>query len=169
MRTHRDLSLSNATAVAIAIGVALWTATAAAQSLTLGDRPQPTEKEVVEMLGQPLAKIFAKFGAPTDVLVDSPKSKSPAVLIDYGLYSFVVLNKTVTECDFWPDWPGTAQGVKIGSMVDDVVKQLGKANVDVKNANGTRMMVWNRKDDTKLNVTFDKDGKSDGLMLQQSK
>src|SRR5438874_2174668 len=40
-----------------------------AQELQQGEKSQPTDKEVAELIGGPLAKVFAKFGAPVDLFV----------------------------------------------------------------------------------------------------
>jgi hypothetical protein len=135
----------------------------------LGAKPVPSVDEVTGMLGKPLSKMFTNFGAPSDMWVENPKAKSPSVLADYGPYAFVVQDKTVIQCNFWSDWPGLVRGVKIGSMGDEIVKILGKANEDIKNADGTEMMVWNQKDGSTLDITFDKQQKSNGMMLEKKK
>jgi hypothetical protein len=119
------------------------------------------------MLQQPLAKVFEKFGAPSNLTVENPKSKSPCVYMDYNRFAFVIVNNAVTECQFEAPWPAPVFGATLGDNSDAIVKAMGKPNTDIKNANGTEMMVWNRSDNkTKISIMFNKDHKSDGLFLE---
>jgi hypothetical protein len=165
LRTFLVQMRTMATAGAAA-GIVLIGAIAAGQDLTLGAKPLPGTKDVAEIMGQSLEKMFAKFGVPCDVSVDEPKSKSPGVNVSYNKFAFVVRKKIVTECEFGSDWPGPVFGATIGDSADDIVKEMGTPNEDIKNANGTEMMVWNTKDaKSKVSITFNKQHKSDALFL----
>ncbi len=156
------------TLVCLIISVAMAFAFAtSAEEISLGEKPLPKPDDVVNMFGQSLATIFEKFGAPNDLTVEDPKSKSPGVNFDYGKFGFVVHDKKVTMCFFWGAWKEPVLGVKIGSTADEIVKALGKPNLDITNANGTSMMTWNRADGkSKVSITFDKNHTSDGLYLE---
>jgi hypothetical protein len=169
MNESRSISVQvGATVASAAIALSVLAATAAfAQNLTLGSKPLPSAKDVADMLEQPQAKVFEKFGAPSDLTVKGPKSKSPGVYVDYNKFAFVIVDKVVTECQFGSDWPGPVFGATVRDNSEAIVKAMGKPNEDIKNANGTEMMVWNRKDNkSKISITFDKEHKSDGLFLE---
>jgi hypothetical protein len=140
---------------------------ASAQELMQGEKPMPAVKDVADVLGQPLASVFTKFGAPSDVFVTGAKSKNPGVVVDYGKFGFEIHDKKVTECDFWSDWTTPVMGAKIGDMADDIVKEMGQPAEDIKNADGTEVMVWHGSDKkTKISIAYNKKRKSTGLMLE---
>ncbi len=133
--------LRTAAAVIAVVGSVLIGAVAIAQELTLGSKPQPSVKEVSDLLDRPLAEIFAKFGSPNDVFVQGSESDSPKVLIDYGYFAFSIQNKVVKECSFWPGWSGQVYGATLGDDADAIVKAMGTPCMDIKNTNGSRAMV----------------------------
>ncbi|HTQ39479.1 MAG TPA: hypothetical protein VMJ32_10645 [Pirellulales bacterium] len=138
-----------------------------AQELVQGQKPLPSVDDVAAMLKQPLASVFAKFGAPVDVFVTGAKSKDPGVIADYGKFGFEIHDKKVTNCNFWAEWPGVVFGAKIGDGPDDMVKAMGKPAEDIKNADGTEMMTWHASDKKfNISVTFTKKHISDGVIIE---
>jgi hypothetical protein len=127
-----------------------------AQEAKNGVQTPPTDDSVISLVGKELAKVFARFGTPVDVIgVNGPKGTMEAVL-DYGSFGFNVQNKKVRICQFWSNWPGTVHGIKLGTPIDDVVQKLGKPILVEKDANGAERQFWELKD-VKLLIYFDVD------------
>lgn len=151
---------------AICAGGMIIVTAAGAQELAQGEKTLPNVKDVLDMPGQSLATVFTKYGAPTNMTPWDETTKAPKVLIDYGPYSFIILNKKVTQCVFWEDWKGPVMGATIGGNADEIKKELGPPNEDIKNADGTELMTWNvTNSKSEISITFDKQHKSTALFF----
>jgi hypothetical protein len=161
------LVVAAAAMATVLMGDLLYDATAAAQELAHSEKPLPSVSDIAAMLGQPLASVFTKYGAPNDVFVTGAGTKTPGVIADFGKFGFEVRDKKVVECEFWLGFPGSVMGAKIGDMADDIVKEMGKPAEDITNADGTELMVWHSSDKkTKISIAYNKKHKSTGLMLE---
>jgi hypothetical protein len=154
---------------ALTIAPLITVANAAAQELAHGEKPLPTVDDIAAMLGQSLANVFAKYGAPADVFVTGADTKTPSVIADFSKFGFEIRDKKVIECEFWLGWPGPVMGAKIGDVADDIVKEMGQPAEDIKNADGTELMEWHNSDKKiKISIAFNKKHKSTGLMLESN-
>ena len=132
-----------------------------------GDHTPPTDQQVIELVGKDFAQVFARFGTPADVVaVSGPKGALETVL-DFGTFGFNVQNKKVRICQFWSNWPGTVDGIKLGTPIDDVVQKLGKPVLVEKDANGAERQFWELKG-VKLLIYFDisKDRKANRAVVK---
>jgi hypothetical protein len=120
----------------------------------------PSDKEIINVVGDRMSKVFPKFGYPEDMFASDASSDTPAVFLDYGSYGFKIRKKVVYCCMFFTDWKGTILGAKMGDSLDDVVKKLGKPKTSDKDDDGLAYMLWSFKEwDGTLEVDFDKDNK----------
>ena len=120
----------------------------------------PGDKGIMDVVGERMSKVFAKFGYPVDVFASDLSSNNPSVFLDYGPYGFKIRKKVVVSCFFFKDWPGTILGVKMGDADSDVIKKLGKPETEDKGSDGLSYKMWSFKQwDGSLEVNFDKDNK----------
>jgi hypothetical protein len=125
------------------------------QEIKRGD-PALTDRKVFELVGKDFGAVFARFGTPDDLAAISGPSGTQEVVVDYTTFGFNVQNKKVRICQFWLGWPGTVDGIKLGTPIDDLVKQLGKPLYVEKDASGAERQFWELKD-VKLLIYFDVD------------
>ena len=120
-----------------------------------------TDKAVIDLCGGRLARVFAEFGIPDELrAVRENGPERDAVMVKYGTFGFLVRQKTVQSCYFWPGWKGKIQGIEIGNTPEEVVKVLGKNDLSFKNSYGGDDYGWNLKAyDAILWAQFDKDNK----------
>jgi hypothetical protein len=145
--------------LALALALALVIATSSSAQEAGGSAKQPTDKEVLDMCGARLKKVFAKFGTPVDLIVSD--DNDGGVNLDYGTFGFKIKAKTATTCFFWPEWTGSVKGIKIGDTKEQVLKALGKNTKTFNRPDGQEDYGWAVTDpeDTVFWTYFDKDGK----------
>lgn len=123
----------------------------------------PTAEAIINSQGVHFAKLLAQFGVPSDIWPDRrDKPEKDYVVFDYSAFGFLVRNKKVDTCFFWPQWKGAVRGVKIGDSRDDVLRVLGdKPRATFKDKDGAiTAYSYDLKDmGTRLYTNFDKDGK----------
>ena len=152
---------------AVVVLAALVVGIAFAQEAASGKQP-PTDQDAISMVGARVAKVFARFGAPADISAVDVTSDEPKVCLDYGAFGYLVDNKTVRACMFWPDWTGNVCGVKLGDSADAAIKKLGKPESTSKANDGTQKMYWNYKANDEimsLQLSFNKDQKCTRVSL----
>jgi hypothetical protein len=119
----------------------------------------PSDKEIIDMVGNRMSKAFPKFGYPVDMSPSKTGDKQ-LVFMDYGAYGFKVGDKVVTTCFFFSDWKGAVFGAKMGDSKEEVVKKLGKPASISKMSDGLPYLEWSFKDQPgTLEINFDKDNK----------
>jgi hypothetical protein len=126
----------------------------------------PSDKEVADMVGCRMSKLFAKFHYPQAMFATEATSNNPKVFLDYGDYGFKISDKVVDSCMFFPGWKGTIFGAKMGDSTDEVVKKLGKPESTEKDDDGLPYMTWSFKEwDGSLEIDFDKNNKMDRAIV----
>jgi hypothetical protein len=148
--------------MACAAMTALVVANAEAQTGATPAKNTVTDATVIDSCSGRLAKMFAQYGTPSNVLpMRGNKPEEDDVLCDYGAYGFRVRNKSIRCCFFWSDWKEPIRGIKIGDSREDVVKVLGNAPITVKDKNGVITAYGYRLKDlgVEFYTDFDKDGK----------
>jgi hypothetical protein len=149
--------------MACAAIMALVVVSAEAQNAATPAKDAVTDATIIDSCGGRLAKMFAQYGTPSNVLPmrgDTPDDDD--VLCDYeGAYGFRVHNKVIRFCFFWSDWKGPIRGIKIGDSRENVVKVLGTAPITVKDKDGVVTAYGYRIKDlgVEFYTDFDKDGK----------
>ncbi len=132
------------------------------------DKPQPSDQDVVAVVGARVAKVFARFGAPEDITPADASSDEPKICLDYGGFGFLVVDKSVRTCLFWPAWTGSACGIKLGESADAAVKKLGKPDLMKKDDDGKQRMYWSFKANDEvmqMQASFDKNQKCTRVCL----
>jgi hypothetical protein len=133
---------------------------AGTQELKSDEKAPPTDKEIIDLVGSRMSKVFAKFGYPQDLVPTDVSSDDPEVMLDYGSYGFKIQDKVLDCCIFFSNWKGTVYGASIGDPQDEVVKKLGQPTSSDKDSDGLPYLVWNFKDqEGYLMINFDKDNK----------
>jgi hypothetical protein len=140
---------------------ALAVAIARAEDSGARGKAAPTDDAIIDTCGVRLARLFARFGAPQDILAKrGSMPNEDDVLLDYGSFLFRIRDKTVRNCFFLNDWKGPIRGIKIGDSTDEAKKVLGAPRVAYKNKDGTTDYQYDLKDlDATFWANFDKDGK----------
>ena len=82
-----------------------------------GDRTPPTDRQVIELVGKDFAQVFARFGTPADIIAVAGPKNSLETVLDFGSFGFNIQNKKVRICQFWSDFPGTVDGIKLGTRL----------------------------------------------------
>jgi hypothetical protein len=120
----------------------------------------PSEKQIIDVVGERMSKVFSKFGYPDDLFASDASSDKPTVFLDYGPYGFKVRKKVVQSCMFFSDWKGTILGTKMGDTAGDVAKKLGTPETSAKGNDDLQFMTWTFKEwGGTLEADFDKDNK----------
>ncbi|HTQ39480.1 MAG TPA: hypothetical protein VMJ32_10650 [Pirellulales bacterium] len=139
---------------------------AVTRELKSDEKAPPSDKEIIDLVGTRMSKVFVKLGYPDDLLPTDVNADDPEVLLDYGSYGFKIQNRVVDCCIFFSNWKGTVYGAKIGDSQDDVVKKLGQPESTNKDSDGLPYLVWSFKDqDGYLMINFDKDNKMDRAVV----
>jgi hypothetical protein len=156
--------------MACTVLMTLVVASAEAQNAATPAKDAVTDATIINICGGRLAKMFAQFGTPSDVL--PIRGDTPAedyVLCDYDTYFFHVRKKVIQHCFFWSNWKGPIRGIKIGDSREDVVKVLGTAPITVKDKNGIVTDYGYRMKDlgVKFYANFDENGKLKRVQIAQ--
>jgi hypothetical protein len=135
--------------------IAILVATAIAEETSTSDQQTPTSEGIMDLDGCRMARIFARFGYPSNVFAATDSKKNPTVCLDYDGYMFEIRQKNVIACYFFSPWDSEVLGCKLGDSPDEVLKKLGKPRVRITNKDGSEAMLWNCKDhDQELQVGF---------------
>lgn len=147
----------------LACAALLAFAVAGAAALEIAPPQSPvTDAAIIDSCGARLARMFAQFGAPSNLTVKRGGTvDEDDVFCDYGPYGFRVRNKIIRTCFFFSGWTEPIRGIKIGQSRDDVVKVMGSPRITVKDKEGviTAYGYDLNELDAEFYANFGKDGK----------
>lgn len=136
------------------------------QIIETGSQTPPSEQEIIDLIGQPMSDLFAKFGYPRGVAVRGPQS-GRYIHMSFGDFGFHVRDKRVIGCRFDDAKTWSVKGVRLFDAIDDVEQKLGKPVQKIKNADGSGTMEWVIEGDRRFKVVFTTDQKCIGMQINE--
>lgn len=110
-------------------------------------------KNIDELLGSRLMKVFQSLGNPIDLFC-SADGRNETVL-EYGKFGFQIGKKIVNIIYYWENYDLPVNGISIGDMKKDAETKLGKPDKEkTSSIDGDLIWIYDQKDKERYFVIF---------------